>query len=62
MKKHRSAIQIRRARRRLIARAFPKLQLNLFLDNREAADKALAELEASLNDLNRELEDTTVER
>jgi hypothetical protein len=55
--KRRSKVQIRRARRRLVARAFPRLQLSLFEDNREATAQALAELRAALDAAQRELEE-----
>jgi hypothetical protein len=49
MKKRKpNAKTIRRARRRLINRLVPALQLDLFIDQREAAAQALVELEAGL--------------
>jgi len=54
-KRKRNAKTIRRARRRPINRLLPALQLDLFIDRREAAAQALVELEAGLTATGREL-------
>jgi hypothetical protein len=59
MKTKRTATQIRRARRRLINRLSPLLQLDLFEERKEVADKALADLKAGITVTTRELDEVS---
>jgi hypothetical protein len=57
MSKKRTAVQIRRSRRRLINRLSPLPQLDVFEERKEIANKALADLRAGIAAAAREFDE-----